>query len=93
MRPLGAITRKWETTDDEGTWRHRERVGAIAECPKCGEDVELVQETEEWQETREGSRVYRHAGYGPSMGECCDLLFADWWDGCFTFEAPKAGAA
>lgn len=53
-RALGTITRHWEETTEHGVFQHRECVGAICECPRCGEDVELLQETEMWQDTGEG---------------------------------------
>ena len=65
----------------------REACLAIAECPVCGQDVELIAETDEWVRGIVDSRlVWKHAGYGPSTAEHCGKLIADWWEGTFTFD-------
>jgi len=48
------------------------------ECPRCGKNVTLHQETEE-------------LGYGPKTGDCCGLAFLDSrWDGLMTFKIEEA---
>lgn len=57
---------------------------ATVECPKCRNSVTLVQETDEWVESTDGS--WKHAEYGPGVGECGGLLFLDClWDGIKVF--------
>lgn len=89
-RALGTVTRRGWTEDKDGLWEHRERLGTIAECPKCGRDVECLADTDQWTEQKEGSRIWRHDGYGPDMGECCGLLLAetDPAGGFGVFEVP-----
>lgn len=71
--------------DGEG-YQRLERVGAIAECPNCGEEVCLLQETEAWVESENGK--WLHSEWSPAMGVCesCDLLLVDDWDGCCAYD-------
>jgi hypothetical protein len=76
----------WEKNhgfDAEGHER-REACLALAECPVCGRDVELVAETESWLQGEEGR--WHHQDYSPAQGVCCGKLIADWWEGCFVFD-------
>lgn len=75
--------------DAEG-YERRERVGAIAECPDCGNEVALVQETEEWTQRKDGR--WRHSSYGPAMGTCCGNLIVDSFEGCEVYRLPKQEA-
>lgn len=75
-RALGTVTDRGWTEDKDGLWEHRERLSTIAQCPRCGCDVECLADTDGWKAAA-GSRVHRHTSYGPDMGECCDLLLAD----------------
>jgi len=88
-RQLGTITREW--IDDHG---HpcKERVGGTVECPKCGQEIELLQDTECWAETEPGSGVFEHDGYGPLHGVCCDTLIVDYWEGCFCYDLSGAAS-
>ena len=50
------------------------RLAGVVECIRCHNEVELYQQKEddlEWDPV--------------SHGECCHLLYADWWDGTFVF--------
>jgi hypothetical protein len=69
-------TEKLRRFDDDGCER-RERLDAIALCPKCGADVLCWADTEEWTEGDDGR--WHHSGYGGAMGVCekCNLLIAD----------------
>lgn len=69
---------------DETNHERRERLDAIVECPRCGEELGLIADTEAWTKGRDGR--WEHSEYGPAMGVCCGLLFADSWDGCRTYE-------
>lgn len=60
---------------DQNGFEIRKRCAAIIECPECGKDVELVQETEEWHKQAEGNHI--HWQYGSPEGECCSTLFVD----------------
>lgn len=73
--------------DADGRQR-KERCVAIAECPVCGKEVELVAETECWTEDEQGR--WAHEEYGPGQGVCCDRLIADWWEGTFVFHLPPS---
>ena len=68
---------------DADGYERREACLAVAECPTCGRDVELIAETEQWVEDDDGR--WLHDGYVPATGECCEVLIADWWEGCFVF--------
>jgi hypothetical protein len=76
--------------DDEG-FERRERVGALADCPQCGAEIGLMQQTEEWSETPDGR--WQHSGWGPAMGVCekCGLLIVDSWDGCEVYDLNQKG--
>jgi hypothetical protein len=69
----------------------KEKVFGIAACPVCGEDVELVAETEVWVQGDDGRWV--HSGYGPAQGVCCDRLVVDSWDGCSVYDLSGVPAA
>jgi hypothetical protein len=60
------------------------RLVGVAECDRCGADVELWADAEEWQQQDDGS--WKVTGFGPGQGVCCDLLYADWWEGTFVFD-------
>lgn len=83
--PLGQLlTLEWLQEPGEHPKERRVLIDAIAECPKCGELVELVAETTAWVQERDADGRYRwrHEDYGPTTGICCDLLLhADNWDG------------
>jgi hypothetical protein len=83
VRPLGTIV---SVTWDADGYERRERVEAIAECPTCGRDVELVADTEAWQ--FRGGR-WRHTEYGPATGECCDLVIVDSFDRCIVLDFTR----
>jgi hypothetical protein len=69
---------------DKDGYERRERLEAIAECPTCGEDVELWSDTTAWVEVKEHGRTYwRHSEYGPAAGDCCDKAIVSWWEGTF----------
>ena len=79
--------------DDSGHQRF-EKLFAIAKCPDCGKDVELVAETEGWTESPfpeelQGPRCWVHMDYGPAMGVCCHNLIVDSWDGCHVYNLPS----
>ncbi len=70
---------------DRKGYEQRERLDAIAECPKCGRDVLMWAETEE--------HVYRgwdgkwiHSEYGPPTGFCCGLLILDNFGRCESYD-------
>jgi hypothetical protein len=70
-----------------------ERLDAIADCPRCGDEVECWADTEAWTKERDGR--WHHSEYGGALGTCgrCNLLIADCLsDGfqVFQLEAPKA---
>jgi len=67
----------------------RRRPTAVVQCPRCGKQVTLIAETEEWVESRGG--IWKHSGYGPGCGDCCGLAFLDSpWDGIMTFQIETA---
>ena len=76
-RELGTIVRRAWTEDAGGLWEHRERLGSVAVCPKCGQEVDCLADTDQWTEDEHCPHIWRHDGYGPDMGECCDLLLAE----------------
>ena len=62
----------------------RKRPCAEVICPRCGEKVVLIQETEEWYQ-QDGQWV--HSDYGPGVADCCGLIFLDDpWGGLKAFE-------
>jgi hypothetical protein len=79
---------KWER-DDEGVLRERrhEAVATVV-CERCGADLDLVAETEGWVRDDEGR--WAHESFGPGTGECCGLLYADWFDGCHVYDLGEA---
>lgn len=88
MVKLGTVKR--HGFNAEGHER-RERLEAICECNKCGADVELWADTEEWTRMKDGR--WRHAFYGGAMGMCCDTLYADCLsDGYRAFDLRDAKA-
>jgi len=65
----------------------RMRNSGTAECPYCGAEVTLIDETDAWVE--EAGRK-RHDGYGPAFGQClCEeslkkgAAIVDYWEGTF----------
>ena len=90
--PLGQLlTLEWVQEIGEHAKERRERIEAIAECPRCGKDVACVAETDGWVQERsaDGRLRWHHESYGPAVGECCGLLIADWWEGTFAYEFPE----
>jgi hypothetical protein len=101
-RELGTVIRQAWTEDETGSYEHREIVGAIAKCPTCGRDVELLSDTDGWEELEPPAalrraayanrqplpKVWLHDGYGPDMGECCGDLIVDSFDGCKVYSRP-----
>ncbi len=70
--------------DAEG-YERCERLEALAECPKCGKEVECWADTEAW--LKKGGKWF-HSEYGGAQGVCekCHLLIADCLsDGFLTF--------
>jgi hypothetical protein len=71
--------------DDKG-YERRERLDAIAECPKCGAEIECWADTEEWTRdydisdpTVPAKGYWIHSQYGGAQGVCeaCRILIAD----------------
>lgn len=58
-------------------------------CHKCGKEVELTYETEEWEQH---GRTWKHSSYGPGVGYCenCHIIFCDSWDGLTAYH-DRAG--
>lgn len=71
---------------DETGHQRKEACLAVAWCPKCGEEVECVAETEAWH--REGDR-WVHAEYGPATGWCCGLAIIDSFEGCIVLDLTE----
>lgn len=65
---------------DAKHYQRLERLEAIADCPKCGKEVECWSDTEEWHQ---GGIGWIHAEFGGAMGICedCGLLIAEQPDG------------
>lgn len=86
-RALGrVIRREWTKDEEQSLVEHREIVAAIAVCPECESKVELLADTDGWEQ-RDGR--WRHLSYGPAMGECCNSLITDDdCDGCRVWELP-----
>lgn len=75
-----AVSDDWEKVRVDVSGREcREALAGTVECLKCGKDVELVAETEEWVRADDGT--WRHSRYGGAMGVCCGLLYAEQPDG------------
>lgn len=66
--------------------QRKEAVLGTADCPACGNEVELFAETEVWHEAPGGRWV--HAEYGPAMGVCCGKLIVDGFDDCRVYDLP-----
>lgn len=79
--------------EQDGEWEYRFEVVAVVECDRCGKDVDLEAETDGWTEEEEGSGRFVHDSYGPALGVCCGLLYADWWEGTFAYVLPNGEAA
>lgn len=47
----------------------------VCECIKCGHDVMMLADPDEWQRRRDGR--WKVTGYWPATGVCCDHLYAD----------------
>lgn len=82
---------RWDWERDHGFdaegYQRKEACLAIAECPVCRKEVELVAETESW--ARDDKGRWLHEDYGPAMGVCCDRLIADWEEGTFAFDLSR----
>jgi hypothetical protein len=63
-----------------------ERLGAIAECPRCFRRIELYQDIDAWEPD-----TGRIVDWGPSQGVCeeCHLLIVDYWDGSMVFDLRR----
>ena len=72
--------------DESGHPRQAELQG-IAECICCGQPVELWAETDQWTEDDSGKMV--HDGYGPAIGHCCGMMYADGFEGCQVFDLKQ----
>lgn len=75
---------------DASGHENRRRLDAIAECPRCGKEVECWADTEEWIKV---GKQWRHSQYGGAIGVCeeCHLLVADCLDRYRVFDL--AGSA
>lgn len=66
---------------DAKRYQRLERLDAIADCPRCGKEVECWSDTEEWVEDARlpCPRRWLHSEFGGAMGVCedCHLLIAD----------------
>lgn len=71
--------------DRESRYEH-ERETETVECHKCRADVELVYETEEWEQDEE-SGEWMHSSFGPGVGYCehCRIIFCDSFDGLYAY--------
>lgn len=65
-----------------------EREADVVVCPRCGAEVTLVEDVEEWDPA-----TGEILGWGPALGFHCGMLLAAWWEGAFAFdlEATDAG--
>lgn len=74
MAELGKVER---LGFDKDNYERCRRLEAVAECPRCGSQVECWSETEEWHETHYGKWI--HSQYGGAQGICeaCHVLIAD----------------
>lgn len=54
---------------------HRTIVAGETDCIRCGKTVELVAETEQWEQRGDGSWV--HSDYGPGHGVCCGIAYLE----------------
>jgi hypothetical protein len=62
-----------DVLDEQGN-----RLQAVVICPRCSQEVEL------WA-PREDDGTFDPAAHG----ECCNLVFVDWWEGTVFFEEPR----
>lgn len=76
---LGAV----ELFTDERGYQCQRELQAQAECPRCGQEVDLWADTEEWFE-RDG--FWLHSNYGPALGECCNLVICSDYNGENVFD-------
>lgn len=77
------MKRVWHLQRD-GAYEVRSKTLAVVECPQCGEEVDLVGETDEWIQT--SRRRWEHEGYACATGVHCGLLLVDDpWDGARAF--------
>lgn len=78
---------------DADGYERRDAWMAAVECVECGKLVSLRSETDQWVLMRDGKR-WRHDGYGPAMGECCGLLYAeDAYGGVQVFVLQESNSA
>jgi hypothetical protein len=82
---FGSPTSKDIEADRELRYEHLSEVFATAYCPGCGKPVELVAETDAWEQDDEGN--WKHSEYGPATGFCkdCRVLIVDTFDGCYFY--------
>lgn len=67
----------------------RREVVATVAC-KCGREVELEAETDEWYH-EEVDNTWRHLGFGPAQVECeCERIYVDYWEGTFMIEPEES---
>ena len=70
----------------ELAYEKRREVTATVIC-KCGKEVELEAETDEWIEADDGT--WEHSGFGPASGECdCGRIYVETFEGIFLL-TPK----
>lgn len=79
-----AVSIRW-VREKDGLYEQRRKVVAVVECPRCGADVDLKGETEEWHLK---SNRWHHTCYGPGQGEHCGLLLVDTFEGAFAYKLP-----
>ena len=62
----------------------RKKETETIECHKCGAEIEIIYETEEWEQDEE-SGDWKHSGFGPGVGYCehCKIIFCDSFDGLY----------
>lgn len=83
MPDLGTV----EIFTDERGYECRRELQAKAECPRCGKEVDLWAETEEWFE-RDG--FWLHSSYGPAVGDiCCNLAIVSDFNGDHVFDLER----
>ena len=58
------------------------RLVGILECNRCRKDVELW---EDGDDQDDGSIIWS----GCATGDCCSLLYADWWEGTFVYQLDQ----
>lgn len=63
-------------------WHNWRRLEGTTNCPKCGREVELWSETDQWTSHPTKIHHYEHARYGTGYGVCCLHVFThDKWGG------------